>query len=332
MTNMVKPFSIIINMRKTAFLLNVFLLSFSLAPSFPAPLENKQGIWEKRFDFSAGSRRDKIKWNIAGDINGASPNILSELSWNDLRIFQIKADAKFIFGKRLRMEGSYGYGWIYRGDNQDSDYAGDNRTFEFSRSNNKTDDDNVSDWSAGLGYQFNLADADYLYGHKVALTLLAGYSEHKQNLRITNGFQTIDTINNTYGPFDGLNSTYQAGWKGPWLGTEFETAKGKFTGLLRFEYHWADYLAEADWNLRDDFAHPVSYTHTAEGKGTIVSLGIGYNIKVNWLVYLRTDFQDWETNNGIDQTFFSDGTSADTQLNRVEWKSTAVMLGVRCRL
>lgn len=319
-------------MRKITFLLSFVFLSFFWAPSFSAQLENEPSIWEKRFDLSAGLRRDKFTWNIAGDINGASPNILSELSWNNLRIFQVKTEAKVIFDKRLRVEGSYGFGLIYRGDNQDSDYNGDNRTFEFSRSNNKTDEDNVSDWSAGLGYQFNLADADYLYGHKAALTILAGYSEHKQNLKITNGFQTIDTVNYTYGPFDGLNSKYQAEWKGPWLGTEFETAKGKITGLLRIEYHWADYFAEADWNLRDDFAHPVSYTHTADGKGTIVSLGLGYNIKTNWLVFLRTDFQDWETDKGVDRTFFSDGVSIDTQLNRVEWNSTAIILGVRCRI
>ncbi len=315
-------------MRKTAFILNFIFLSVFLAPSFSAGVENEPDIWEKRFDLSAGLRRDKFNWNIAGDITGANPNILSELSWNDLRIFQLKTDAKVIFDKKLRVEGSYGYGWIYHGDNQDSDYAGDNRTLEFSRSNNKTDDNNVSDLSAGLGYQFNLPDADFFYGHKVILTLLAGYSEHKQNLKITNGFQTIPAT----GPFDGLNSKYQAEWKGPWLGTEFETEKGKFTGFLRFEYHWADYFAEADWNLREDFAHPVSYRHTADGKGTIVSLGAGYNIKTNWLVYLRTDFQDWETDKGIDRTFFSDGAIIDTQFNRAEWKATAILLGVKCRI
>ncbi len=325
---MVKPSNILIYMRKIAFLLCVTFLSFFWAPSFAAEIENEPSIWETRFDFSTGLRRDKFNWNIAGDINGANPNILSELSWNDLRIFQIKTDAKFIFDKRLRIEGSYGYGWIHHGDNQDSDYAGDDRTFEFSRSNNKAKGDNISDWSAGLGYQFNLADADYLFGHKVMVAFLAGYSEHEQNLKMTNGFQSIPAT----GPFTGLNSSYQAEWKGHWLGTEFETTKGKIMGLLRFEYHWADYFAEADWNLREDFAHPVSYTHTADGKGTIVSLGIGYNIKVNWLVYLRTDFQNWETDKGIDRVFFLDGTNSNTQLNRVEWKSTAAILGVRCRL
>ncbi|MFH0827937.1 MAG: hypothetical protein V1919_02085 [Candidatus Omnitrophota bacterium] len=287
--------------------------------------ENEPNILEKKFDFSAGRRRDKFNWNIAGDINGENPNILSELSWNDLRIFQIKTDAKFIFDKKLRMEGSYGYGWIYHGDNQDSDFSGDDRTFEFSRSNNKAEGDNVLDWSAGLGYQFNLDNADYPSGSKVMLVFLAGYSCHEQNLIMTDGFQSIPA----FGPFEGLNCTYQAEWKGPWLGAEVENTRGKIVSFLRFEYHWADYFAEADWNLRDEFAHPVSFSHDAEGKGTIVAIGIGYNIKNKWLIYLKADIQDWNTYKGIDRVYFSDGSTIDSRLNRVNWKSSAVMIGVR---
>ncbi len=88
-----------------------------------------------------------------------------------------------LFTPKASFRAMHGYGWIHHGDNQDSDYDGDNRTIELSRSNNKTEGDNVSDWSAGLGYQFNLADADYLFGHKVMLAFLAGYSKHKQNLK-----------------------------------------------------------------------------------------------------------------------------------------------------
>lgn len=292
-------------------------------------LENKDpSNLNAKFDILTGYRKDKLDWSIAGDVSGRYPNILSELTWSNLQIYQIRTDGSVIIDKHFRIEGYYGYGWINNGENQDSDYSGDNRTWEFSRSNNTSDGDNVSDWSIGFGHQFNLGRAEYIACDNLTLTLLVGYSRHEQNLKITNGFQTIPAT----GAFDGLNSTYQAQWKGPWLGTEFASPSGKLETFLRIEYHWAEYLANADWNLRTDFAHPVSYTHTANGKGIIASFGVGYNIQRNWIAFLKADIQDWDTEPGIDRTFFSDGDSSATQLNRVHWQSSAVMVGLRCKL
>ena len=284
---------------------------------------------EKEFDFSAGHRRDSFDWNIAGDMNGQNPNILSELKWKDLSIFQVNAGAKLTFDKKARIEGSYGYGWIYDGDNQDSDYLGDDRTWEFSRSNNKAEGDNVSNWSVGLGYQFNLDKiSDYLVCESAAITLLGGYSQHNQNLIMTDGSQTIPDT----GSFAGLDSTYETEWKGPWLGVELEGTKGKITGFFRYEHHWADYHADANWNLRDDFAHPVSFSHDADGKGDLITVGTGYNISNSWLMYIKADIQMWKADAGVDRTFLSDGTSSDTRLNQVNWKSTAILLGLKFRI
>lgn len=317
-------------MKKIFILITILILHLFTVFSFAAQaLENTdQSIITAKLDFFTGYRQDRLDWTIAGNLNGENPNILSELAWKDLQIYQIKTNGSVIIDKQFRLEGYYGYGWINDGKNQDSDYAGNNRTFEFSRSNNTSDGDNVSDWSLGLGYQLNLGKVEYLACDDLALTLLGGYSHHEQNLKMTNGFQTIPAT----GAFDGLNSTYQAQWKGPWLGAELESPSGKFTTLLRIEYHWADYLANADWNLRDDFAHPVSYTHTADGKGVIASFGVGYNVRPNWLVFLKTDIQDWDTTPGIDRTFFSDGDTSDTQLNKVRWQSSAIMIGLKCQL
>jgi len=332
-------------MKKNLILISVIILSFFTV--FPATAQEKinqstflnqnagqspenaeQNVLKTDFDLFTGYRLDKLDWSIAGDSNGENPNILSELIWKNLQIYQIKANGNLIIDKRFRVEGYYGYGWINDGDNQDSDYLGNNRTFEFSRSNNTSDGDNVSDWSLGLGYQFNMGRVEYLACDELAFTVLGGYSHHEQNLKMTNGFQTIPAT----GAFDGLNSTYQAEWKGPWMGAELESPTGKLTTILRIEYHWADYLANADWNLRSDFAHPVSYTHMADGKGIIASFSVGYNINPNWLVFLKGDIQDWDTTDGIDRTFFSDGDVSDTRLNRVHWQSHAVMLGLKCRL
>jgi len=43
------------------------------------------------------------------------------------------------------------------------------------------------------------------------------------------------------------------------------------------------------------------------------------------------DYQSWSTDDGTDKVYFSDGTSAKTQLNEVTWTSYALGMGVLVR-
>lgn len=297
------------------------------AQSRRATVKKDLDFIEAKITTQVGYRRDDLNWNIAGTTAGTGPNVLSELTWEDIEIFQIQTNAQATFGRRVRLEGSIGYGWIYNGDNQDSDYVFDNRQGEFSRSHSDTDGDNVFDWSLGAGWQFNLGDEAELLVDDLALVVLGGWSHNEQNLRDINGFQIIPAT----GSFAGLNSTYQARWDGPWLGIELTGRKYKFSFFGRFEYHWPQYDAEADWNLRDDFQHPVSFTHDADGEGTKATLGIAYDLDKRWSIFLQTDVVAMDTNAGTDRTYFSDGSTGDTRLNNVNWDSFAVTVGALLR-
>ncbi len=273
------------------------------------------------FGLSTCYRVDDLDWNIAGA--GNSPNILSELTWTDLEIFQVNLGIRAIIGKALYMRGSFGYGWIFDGDNQDSDYAGDDRTFEFSRSNNNADDGNTFDASLGIGYQLTFGLDNF------GITPIIGYSYHEQNLTITDGYQTIELVYGNTGAFPGLNSKYETEWKGPWIGLNmFIKPSEKLTILLSFEYHWADYYAEADWNLRTDFAHPKSFEHYAYGNGIVISVGGDYSLTRHWSLFMSFDYEDWSTNAGIDRLFFANGTTLESRLNEVNWESCTVLLGI----
>ena len=46
-----------------------------------------------QLSLSAGYRVDALDWNIAADFFGTTPNILSELTWDDLQIFEVGAEA-----------------------------------------------------------------------------------------------------------------------------------------------------------------------------------------------------------------------------------------------
>ena len=279
--------------------------------------------------FGAGYRRDDLDWNIAGDSSGNNPNVLSELTWDDVESYQVKFQGSLAIPNIIALRGYADYGWIFDGENQDSDYAGDNRTYEFSRSNNNADDGDVWDASLAIGYPFRTGQTVI-----ATFTPLVGYSQHEQKLKITDGYQTIPPV----GSFSGLDSSYDTEWKGPWVGMDMRFRANKrnnfaerFETYLSYEYHWADYHAEANWNLRDDFQHPKSFEHNADGNGWIIGAGLNFILQRNIALNFDFDYQNWSAKDGTDKVFFADGTTAKTRLNEVNWSSYALGLGLEVR-
>lgn len=298
--------------------------------------KKKYRNFETNLVFSAGYRKDDLDWDIGGYLlPDHYVNVLSELSWDDLESYQVKFQGSLIFPNIIALRAIADYGWIFDGDNQDSDYAGNDRTLEFSRSNSNSDDDDVWDVSLAIGYPFRT-------GRKVigTITPLVGYSHHEQNLKMSDGVQTVATpgVTPPLGPFEGLDSSYDTEWYGPWLGidmnfraAEIKTFAHRFETFFSYEYHWAEYEAEADWNLRGDFKHPKSFTHDADGNGWIIRAGINFILQRNIALNFNFDYQDWSTDSGTDKIFFADGTTAKTRLNDVDWTSYSLGLGLSLR-
>jgi len=301
---------------------------------YPQKKIKKKNAFFENIQFNAGiyigQRIDDLNFNIAGNIDGDNPNVLSELIWKDMKMKQIKATGNIIFEDKFVLDGMLASADIYEGDNQDSDYLGDNRSLEFSRSNNQSDDGEAYDASIGLGYRFALPSKnEYFNLDQLWATVLGGYSHHEQHLIMTDGNQTLDPYGmiGFTGTFEGLHNNYETEWKGQWLGVELSGEKNKLSGIFRFEYHQADYYAAANWNLRSTFAHPKSFEHFSEGHGLVFNLGLDYKISNNLSVDFKADIQDWIAEPGIDRTYLADGTSDDTRLNRVDWRSYAFMFG-----
>lgn len=279
------------------------------------------GVKDAEVSLGSGYRKDELNWNIAGNSDGSNPNILSELKWTGLEIFQVEAKARKDFGDTY-LTGYFDWGWINDGKNQDSDYNGDDRTQEYSRSNNSGDDGTVWDISTGVG--FNITAYKYT---PFKFSPVFGYSYHRQNLTITNGYQTIPHT----GPFSGLDSTYNARWYGPWAGADLAYKTDRLTLKGLFEYHLVEYYATANWNLRSDFAHPKSFEHTANGMGIIAELGADVSLGESWGAGFSLDAKRFTTGEGRDRTYFSDGSRSDTKLNEVNWNSYSAMLDLRYR-
>jgi hypothetical protein len=282
----------------------------------------------------AGLRFDRLLWSIAGNSAGQSPNILSELKWSDVESHQLTLSGRARWGPHFYGRGHVSFAWIDSGRVRDSDYRGDNRTQEYSRSICQTNGDHLWDIVAGIGYPFAFFNRQLLWAP------MTGFSIHRQFFRITNGQQIISENLLDIGPIDSrLNSSYKAMWRNWWLGFDLRYDHASFlkpllpmAWELSLKYYaLADYSAEADWNLRNDLAHPVSFEHDAQGDGFSAQLlwliplsrRIDMNFNINY-IRLKTD-------PGKDKVYLSDGRRLITRLNEVVWESNSVMLGIAWR-
>lgn len=294
---------------------------------FPAPVFALDRVAGMDVELSAGYRTDEFDWSIASDFSGtATPNILSELVWEDLEIFQLGLAGDLrLANDRIPFQGLItgyaNYGWIFSGDNRDSDYAGDNRTDEFSRSINDAGDGEVWDLSIAAGPEF------LFLGGRFGLSPLLGYSYHEQNLILQEGVQAIPP----HGPFTGLDSSYDTVWRGGWLGINLRLAPtGSLAMYGRFEWHRAEYLAEANWNLREDLRQPVSFEHTAdEADGLVARVGAELAV-TDWLrLAVNASYQKWQAEDGVDNVYFADGSLSRVRLNEVNWESLGLGIGLK---
>ena len=279
-----------------------------------------------------GQREGELRWNIASDASGnKTPNILSELTFADLSIFEIQggADIRFNRGllKNFRIEGNIKSGTNSDGLVTDSDYDGDNRTDEYSRSESSPDGSTTFDGKLIIGYEMRLND-------RIIITPLIGYRYNQQSLKMKEGEQILDTrtVALSLGPFSSpLNSSYEAEWNSAIFGldTQYRTQNHQLS--FRLEFTLSDYYAEANWNLRSDFAHPKSFAHWARGTGHNIEFRYQYNVSPSFYLWMSYRLEDWTTNEGDDVVYFSDGTKAGTQLNEVVWESTAKSAGFSLR-
>ncbi len=302
--------------------LTVFLICCSNAYSLGSD-NNTSTVNLNRYaliTISTGYRTDTLDWNTAGFNN--NPNILSELEYEDIKIYQTALNIKSVLNNFV-VNLYYNYGVITDGNGYDSDYDGDNRTLIFSKSSSTIEDDNVCDFSLAAGYQFSNKSNNFI------ITPAIGFSRHDQNICVTNGIQTVETENITppLGPFSGLNSTYESSWKSFWIGSAISFIINKnFTLSADYKYHFADYEAVADWNLREVFSHPVSFIHSADANGHESSFILEYCFSNNWVVATEYKYHTWSTKQGTSTTFFNDGAQGTTILNEVNWTSKSFNL------
>lgn len=277
------------------------------------------------FNVAVGSRADELRWDIASSTG--TPNIISELRWDALKMAYFSAQLTTGFDAMV-LKAAFGRGEINSGKNQDSDYGADNRGCEFSRSNNDASIGNAQDFEFMVGFEF----PGLVWGNTQIVPFM-GYGQHDLNLTMRQGMQTISNaaclpaglegFPPPLGPIPGLNSSYDAEWSGLILGGEaYFDATEQLRITAKYLRRVINYEANANWNLRADLEHPVSFSQSANGYGNVFSLAARYQVDERIAFGVLYEFENYRTDPGSDFVFGSDGGLGFTVLNEVYWQSS----------
>lgn len=299
-----------------------------------APSANAGGA---RHELSLLYRSDNLEWRIAPA--DEQPDILSELSWRDVKLAGLSWRGQWPLASRWSLETLLAGAGEIGGSVRDSDYALSDRQDEFSRSVAEVDHSHVAD--AALGLRLQLSESR-LAMPGVALT--GGVVWHEQALRISRARQEVSrgdlcpaSLCGSFTPpptgysFD-ASSHYRADWRGGYLGAQLEFWLQPALSLrLDYQYQRLKYHAEANWALRSDFAHPLSFSHDSWGHNHHGRLalnffadgGSGWQLAVfgsKALAGSGNDDTRWADSGGVAQ-------GSSLRLQGVGWRSSGISLG-----
>ncbi|WWC84293.1 hypothetical protein PIECOFPK_02026 [Mycovorax composti] len=255
-------------------------------------------------------RKTDFRWSIAGNMDGKDPNIYSELIFNPIQAAGFYADANYRLLSKLSIQLHYNQLYTYKGRVTDFDYEGDNRTLPVVQLYLKSHKGTMRTTGGNIHYTaFKNPSWNIETG--------VGYTATKEL------FYLLDDQNSD------LRSTYTAQWKGPSLigGVEWYCSKKIYAGV-HAALHILKYDAEANWNLIQEFRHPVSFVHDAKGIGWDLKAYMGYKLTRHFEINAEWVYNNWKTNHGTDRLFLANGETPETRMNGAFKKSNGWRAGI----
>jgi len=290
-------------------LLVVFIL---IATSFS--LANAQDAVESRLQVSlfSGYQTNDLNWSIAGNQNGQNPNILSELKWKKVGGITAGSNVRYKVWKHIYATGTYEHSFTTSGTVNDMDYSGDNRTNPIYNGNYNSDKGFTDQRYAGAAYLLYI-------NRTIRLMPGLGYGISRQSLYI------IDHS----GLLPDLNSSYFTKWKEPYVSlTSSVQLNNRLSAIIYIQYDQLNYSAEGNWNLINEFQHPVSYRHSALGYGLHALAKLSFKIMPFTAIAIGGGFIYREVGKGIDRLYLTSNQVDQTQLNSFSNKVSAATVGI----
>ncbi len=251
---------------------------------------------------------ESLNWSIAGTAEGKNPNILSELKWTrqegPLVEFGVHIGLRQFFA-----EGGCYYGRIYNGKVSDSDFSKDDRDERVFYTVLPTKKGFSSITSLGLGYSCGSTA-------KTQVRISAGPMKRTSRLFLSD-------------PGSNLNSSYAPNFTGWYFKTKVVKRLSKVYSFdLSIAYNQLHYKAKANWNLIEEFEHPVSFKHKAKGFGLNCEPSLKTRLGSKTILSFGAAAWFTQTGRGTDQLFLANGKTSITQLNEVKQGGIIVKTGV----
>jgi len=291
-------------MRKNLFLSTLLILTSTITY---AQSDNKLQL-----SAGTGYQKEDFHWSIAGNADGQDPNVYSELKWRNIAGETWYGSVQYNLWNRFWLMGDYSYSKITSGTSNDTDYGGDNRTNPVYDEDFSSNKGSRSGWSAGIGYCV-------IQTKRVRLLPSVGYSANNES------YYLLGNV----GDFAQVNSNYKTGWKGGFIKLQVQVElAGSLSLSVTPTYYQVKYNATADWNLIEDFQHPVSFRDNANGYGFNANAELLYAITKHIGIHAGFTWFDWETGKGVDQLYLTSGETDKTQMNGAYRKGNMVDVGL----
>ncbi|MBB6237679.1 outer membrane protease [Pedobacter sp. AK013] len=258
-------------------------------------------------------QQSKFDWSIAGNAAGANPNILSELIWKNLKGPGFGLDIKYNITNRFSIKATNQYSSITKGEAEDTDYAEDNRQSAFYFDLLNANKGYLYDASLQLSYQL-------LKFGEFNINPIVGLSYNQQKFHLLESANNLDS--------KGLNSTYEARYKGFDFGTELVLKTQKFSIGATVLGGFYNYSAKANWNLIPNFAKPVSFTHKANSFSLSGDINLAVPLNKSLRVEVDYKINNINTYSGVDKAFFVNKPTEETQFNGANFRKNAILLGL----
>ncbi|SKC97983.1 hypothetical protein SAMN05660461_1065 [Chitinophaga ginsengisegetis] len=271
----------------------VTLIIITLFSQLPVNAQSRQ------FSVSGGGALNvnNFDWSIAGNSEGQSPNVLSELHFNSITSLGFYLNGAYRPVKYLRFDAYYQRNGVAGGSGMDTDYKGDDRTDPTFQQSFSSDRGYLEVFRIGVNVIF-------LQRTKFSLGAGVSYKNTRQNFVILSPELTD------------LQSTYTARWRGPAFSLEGNYLINRSLSVgANIAYTLIRYRGEADWNLIDIFMHPLSFEQTSKGHG--MDYGLNFRYAVNGFLSFSLDgvLGNARVSKGTDISYLTNGTQISTQFN-----------------
>lgn len=253
--------------------------------------------------------RSQLEWSIAGNLEGHSPNILSELQFRRITLAGAYLKARYTPWKHFTITGSYQQAQVFSGNGTDTDYEEDDSgqpTFNKTFNSNKG---MLSDLHLGIGSLIQL-------NNRISVMPTVEYFRTREKFYLLSNEQQA------------LNSTYQVKMQGADIAIAGTVNCPQLYATLVMGYQLIRYSAVADWNLITIFQHPVSFDQSAKGHGLHLEMLIGKKMTDRVSCVLQGNWRRVMIRKGVDTSYLVSGEEVLTQFNGARGSWYGLRLGV----